>query len=74
MEPEVRLFLLKVAKTISTILLWMLINTVFGLGYNYAFFENKPGMGNIVFYIWFILSFAALIVFLRKQWKGEMNA
>jgi len=69
MEEETREFLLKIASTISLGLLWMLVNSTIGIGFNLAFFKNRPGIGNIVFYLWFIISFIALIIYFRKKWK-----
>jgi hypothetical protein len=69
MEQDAREFLLKIASTISLGLLWMLINSTLGIGLNFAFFKNRPGVGNIIFYIWFISSFIALIVYIRRKWK-----
>ncbi len=69
MEDETRDFLVKIATSISVALLWLLINTSIGIALNFAFFENKPGIGNYIFYIWFSGSLIALIIYYRKKWK-----
>ncbi len=69
MEEETREFLLKIATTISLGLLWLLINTSIGIGLNFAFFKHHPGIGNIIFYLWFIISLTWLIIYLRRKWN-----
>ncbi len=69
MEPDVRAFLLRIANTLAIVLLWMLINTVVGIKYNLAFFEDHISWKNWLFYAWFIISFFLLIWHLRKKWK-----
>ena len=68
-EPEVKSFLSKIVTSLSVGLLWMLINSTIGIGFNFAFFENKPTIGNYIFYIWFLVSLFFLIKLYRKIWK-----
>jgi hypothetical protein len=69
MEPEVKSFLSKISTSLSVGLLWLLINTTIGIGFNFAFFEEQPSIGNYLFYAWFLLSLFLLIIFYRKKWK-----
>lgn len=69
MEPDVRNFLSKILSSISMTLLWMLINSTIGIGLNYAFFEEKPSLGNYIFYVWFLVSFVFLLRYLLKKWN-----
>ncbi len=69
MEPEIRAFLQRIALTILGLLLWMSINSTIGIMYNYAFFEGRISIGNIIFYVWLVVSFIALIWFYSKLWK-----
>jgi len=69
METETRDFLVKIATSISVGILWLLINCTIGIAFNLAFFENKPDLGNYIFYVWFISSLIALIIYYRKKWK-----
>ncbi|MBA2248833.1 MAG: hypothetical protein H0W12_01420 [Chitinophagaceae bacterium] len=69
MEPEVRNFLAKITISLSVSVLWMLINSTFGIFFKYAFFEDKPTIGNYIFYIWFVISLGWLIYYLYKKWK-----
>jgi len=70
MEPEVREFLVKIMQSISMGLVWLLINMSIGIYYGYAFFEGSPTIGNYIYYIAFLVSLVALILYLKKKWKG----
>ena len=69
MEDETRDFLVRIATSISVGVLWLLINSTVGIGFGFAFFDVKPGIGNYIFYVWFIGSFIALIIYYRRKWK-----
>ena len=69
MEPDIKNFLSKVMSSLSIGMLWLLINTTIGIGFNYAFFEKKPSLGNYIFYAWFIVSLFFLVLYFRKKWK-----
>lgn len=75
MEPEVKAFLIKIVQTMSMGLLWLLINMSIGIYYGFAFFEDKPTLGNYIYYTGFLISLVALILYLKKKWKGweEIN-
>jgi hypothetical protein len=47
----------------------MLVNTTFGIGFNFAFFEGRPTIGNYIFYTWLLVSIVLLIIYYRKKWK-----
>ena len=68
-EPEVKSFLSKIVTSLSIGLLWMLINSTIGIYFNFAFFENKPTIGNYIFYVWFLVSLYFLIKLYRRIWK-----
>jgi hypothetical protein len=69
MEPDIKDFLSRVMSSLSVGLLWLLINTTIGIGFNYAFFDNQPSVGNYIFYVWFLLSLVLLVLYYRKKWK-----
>ncbi len=69
MENETRQFLLKIAQSISVILLWMLFNVLFGIYYEYAFFDNAPNWKNLLYYALFLISLGLLIFYLYRKWK-----
>lgn len=69
MEPDVKKFLSRIINSLSVGLLWLLVNTTIGIKFNFAFFDNRPTIGNYIFYAWFLISLFLLILFYRKKWK-----
>jgi hypothetical protein len=72
MEPEVVAFLQKIVWSLSAIMVWMLINILFGIKWGYAFFEKGHTLGSIIFYIWIIISLFLLYKLYQKFW-GQKN-
>ena len=70
MEPEVKAFLLRIINSLSMVLFWMMVNMTAGIFYGLAFFDNSPSATNILYWCFCLLSFVALVVYLRKKWKG----
>lgn len=68
MEPEVREFLQKIVWSISAIMVWMLVNILFGIKWGYAFFEKGHTLGAVIFYIWILVSLILLFRLYQKFW------
>ncbi|MEP6682384.1 MAG: hypothetical protein ABJA35_03955 [Parafilimonas sp.] len=73
MEPGIREFFRRISSTVGLLIIWMMINIAVGIKYKLAFYEDKIHWYNIVFYIWAILSFAALIFAYIKIWKSPIK-
>jgi cyanate permease len=73
MEPGIREFFRRISSTIGLLIIWMAINIAVGIKYKLAFYEDKIHWYNIVFYIWAILSFAALIFAYIRIWKQPIE-
>jgi len=71
MENNARDLLTRTLTTISVGALWMLINSTLGLMFGLFFFENKPTLGNYIFYFWFVLSLGGMIWFFIRLWKKK---
>jgi uncharacterized membrane-anchored protein YitT (DUF2179 family) len=71
MEPEVAAFLKRILTTIGIVLFWMGMNSTFGIMMGYAYIEERVDLGNIIFYIWLIISFPLMIWYLIKLWKEQ---
>jgi hypothetical protein len=69
MEPEVQDFLKKIVRSIFLGLLWLMLNMTMGIYFGLLFIEDRVSIGNIIFYIVFIGSLAALIRYYYKTWK-----
>ena len=70
MEPEAQEFLKRIVQTVSVGMLFLLLHMTFGLYLNWGFFEGSPTIGNIIYYFVFLASFAGLIYFYYRLWKG----
>ena len=73
MEPKIIQYLKRIIKTLSMGLLWMVINAKIGILNNYAFIEGKVKTGNIIFYIWFVISLSLLLYYFYKIWKNDLH-
>jgi hypothetical protein len=73
MEPAVKAYLIRIVRTLSLGLLWMVLNSTFGIMYNYAFVESKLKTGNIIFYVFFLLSLAAYLRYVIKLWSKPLD-
>lgn len=74
MEPEIKEFLVKVIKSLSIAILWMLLNMTLGIFFDYGFIHSSVSMANILFYIFLLSSLSALIWYLLRIWKENLQA
>jgi NADH:ubiquinone oxidoreductase subunit 3 (subunit A) len=72
MEPEVQEFFKRIIQTVSVSLVFFLFHMTVGLYFNWAFFEGSPRIGNIIYYLIFLITLAALIYFYYRLWKGKL--
>jgi hypothetical protein len=73
MEPEVRAFLVKIVKSLSFALLWMMLNMTFGIFFELGFIHSTITLANILYYVFLLGSFAALLWYLLKIWKENLH-
>ena len=71
MEPEVKRFLQKVVWTLSGALLWLTSNMFFGVYKELAFPPGKPGLWNILFYVFALVTLILLILYFFRLWRNE---
>lgn len=69
MENETRKFLILIVNSISIVLLWMLLNVVFGIYLEFGFFDNSPGWKNWLYYALAVGSLVFVVRLLIKKWK-----
>jgi len=69
MEPEVRAFLARIVQTISLVLLWMLVNSLFGIKMGYLFLDEKITVWHLVYYVLMIASGIFVLMYLLRKWK-----
>ena len=71
MEPAVAAFLKRILTTIGIVLFWMGVNSTFGIMLGYAYVEEKIKIGNVIFYLWLVLSLPAVFWYLKKLWAEQ---
>ncbi len=69
MEDETRDFLVRIANTVSIVLLWMMMNVFVGIYLGLGFFEGEPNWKNLTYYLFLTGSFVLLVIHLKKRWK-----
>ena len=72
MEPEALEFLKRVAKSIFIALVWLGINAIAAIKGDNAFVGEHISIGNVLFYIWFIISVVLLVYVFKKLWSDHL--
>lgn len=73
MEPGVRKYLIRIINTLSLGLLWMALNSTLGIMYDFAFVHEHVRTGNILFYIWFLISTIAYLWYVIWLWSKPID-
>lgn len=68
MEPEMVAFLKRVGKSLVAAFFWLAINATAAIKGDHAFIGAHITFGNVLFYVWFIISTIVLIWILKKWW------
>lgn len=70
MEDNAKNFLVLIVQTVSSIILWLMMNILFGLYLKYGLFTKTPSITNVVYYIIFIVGSFFLFKIFKKRWKA----
>jgi len=70
-EEDAKDFLMKVVKTMSAALIWLIINTTIGIYNGWMFFTTSPTAGNYIFYVWMTGSLVVMLIYFRRVWRSE---
>lgn len=73
MEPKLVQFLNRIMRTIGLVVLWMTLNSSFGIMWGYAFVEGVWRLSNILFYCFLLLSFIGLLYVLYQIWRHPIG-
>lgn len=73
MEPGVKQYLVRILNTLALGLLWMAINSTLGIMYDLAFVHERVTTGNIIFYIWFVISLVAYLWWVIHVWSKPID-
>jgi hypothetical protein len=68
-ENDAKDFLVLIVQTVSTIILWLLMNILFGLYLKFGMFDNTPTFKNYIYYIIFISGSYLIYRFFKKRWQ-----
>jgi hypothetical protein len=71
MEPEMLEFLKKISKSIFIAVAWLGVTSIAAIKGDNAFIEGEVRLGNVIFYIWFVISIVLVIWLYRKLWKPK---
>lgn len=71
MEPEMVAFLRRVGKSLTIAFCWLAITTTAAIKGDNAFVGEHVSLGNILFYIWLIVSIIILIILYKKIWFSK---
>ena len=68
MEPGVREFLKRVGYSIGVGFLWLAITAIAAIKGDNAFIGDHLTLGNVLFYIWLVISLVLLLFIYKKMW------
>jgi hypothetical protein len=68
MEPEMVAFLKRIGLTIFLALLWLAINATAAIKGDNAFIGDHITIGNVLFYLWFVISLIILLWIFKRMW------
>ncbi len=71
MEPEAAAFLRRVGNSLAIGFIWLAINTTAAIKGDNAFIGDHITIGNILFYLWFVISIVILVKLYKKIWKDR---
>jgi hypothetical protein len=68
MDPEMAAFFKRISYTVLIAFIWLAINATAAIKGDNAFIGDHITLGNVIFYVWFIVSVIILIVIYKKMW------
>lgn len=71
MEPEAAAFLRRVGNSLAIGFVWLAVNATAAIKGDNAFIGDQITIGNILFYIWFVISIVILVILYKKIWKDK---
>jgi hypothetical protein len=71
MEPEMAAFLKRVGKTLSIAFCWLAVTAIAAIKGDNAFIGPRIRIGNILFYLWLVVSILIFIRLDKKIWSAK---
>jgi hypothetical protein len=69
MDPDVKKYLLKILNSLVYGLLWLALNVLGGLYWEYGIINGRLSLYNILFFAWFLFSLAVLLYYYYRVWR-----
>ena len=73
MEEDASRLLIKVVKTISTVIVWLMLTMVVGIYFGWFFYYDTPTVGNIICYVFNAATLVLMLWYLWKLWKEDIR-
>jgi hypothetical protein len=73
MDPQLRVYFIRIVNTLSLVVLWFIINATAGIKYELAYVEDAFTIPNILFYCWLVISLIFLLWRLYKIWIKPLD-
>ena len=71
MEPEAAAFLRRVGNSLAIGFIWLAVNATAAIKGDNAFIGDEITIGNVLFYIWFVISIVILVILYKKIWRDK---
>lgn len=71
MEPEIREFLKRILLSVCLGLLWLFANMTIGIYLGWLFVRDGMGVGNVLYYCFFLATLVLLIRYYRHSWRKK---
>ena len=74
MEEDAARLLVKVVKTISIVIVWMVLTMTIGIYLGWFFYYKTPTIGNFICYVFMATTLVLVLIYLKKLWKEDINS
>lgn len=71
MEPEMVAFLKRIGKSLTIAFCWLAITATAAIKGDNAFIGQHVTTGNVLFYLWLIISIIILVMIFKKLWFAK---
>ena len=74
MEEDAARLLVKIVKTITIVIVWLMLTMVIGIYFGWFFYYKTPSIGNIVCYLFNLATLILMLIYLRRLWREEISS
>jgi len=74
MEEDAARLLVKVIKTISIAITWLVLTMIIGIYFGWFFYYKTPTLGNLICYLFNASTLVLVLIYLKKLWKEEIQS